>query len=444
MFTGATPHQHGLWDFVTFDRSKGASRLASPGDLPRVLTIWEVLSRRGATVGLYNVPWTYTYPGIDGYVIPGYGALDLTEKQCRPPEILSEIVELFGDYPISPMDEWAKLDPPEIEEIIARRLRQKADIAIHLLTNHPADVFVFGIMEVDHAGHTIGFWPPSMDDPEVIANSPIGKAYRVCDEAVGAVVDALPEPIPVVLLSDHGQTAPSKTIDVVRLLQDMGAFKLKSGYGLSADAYFRLAKFVWPVLKLLRMNARKRLPSRLRSVEEGLRPVLDWDKTKAIPWGSGGGGAVQITLNPGLDRREREELVVQIRRALADAGAEGFEEIHPDPEDTTAPDILASTSVPGVNFRTAAGAKGDIKGLHVRNGIHMRTGVIVLNELARKQEAWTSVSSLAHVAGAVAQTVLGIDDYTPVPRDADGATRQDYSAEEEELVEERLRNLGYI
>ena len=57
-FTGVNPGKHNIYDFFSFDREKKQQRLATSLDR-RYPAFWEIASREGAKVGLFNVPCAY-------------------------------------------------------------------------------------------------------------------------------------------------------------------------------------------------------------------------------------------------------------------------------------------------------------------------------------------------------------------------------------------------
>lgn len=441
IFTGARPTEHGIWDFLRFDPERGEIELTTPAELPRMLTVWEALSAGERSVGLFNVPWTQAYPGIEGYVIPGFGTSELTERVVHPPELLAEITEACGTYPIAPQDEWYRLDTDEAVATIRRRIAQKVDIAAHLICTHPTDVMALGVMEVDAAGHTSGFWPPDMDDTALIAESPFGRVYRGLDEALGRLREVIDEDTPIVLLSDHGQARTTRRIDLLGLLEGIGAFGITHPLGLPPGLYSLLVKAVKPLLKLSGIRTRGQLPEALQRTDRSLRPRFEWDRCRAMPWGTGEAGF--ITLHPDLTAAEQEQLRGKLRAALDEAGLE-YEEPAEEGRGPRDPHFIVHPPDMAATFRTATGRWGQVMQREAVEGVvgHAPAGVLMVSE-GPWRERWADVEHIADFASAVAATVAPGLQWRPQPRE--GASEQrHYSEEEEQIVSDRLKRLGYL
>lgn len=441
IFTGAGPVEHGVWDFVRVDARSGEIHLTSPAELPRMVTVWEDLCARGMTVGLFNVPWTHPYPGINGYVVPGFGAMELSEDNCRPAGLRAEITGQFGAYPVAPQDEWYRYGRAAALEAIRRRIRQKFEIAAHLIRQHPTDVMALGLMEVDAAGHTSGFWPHDMDDPTVIADSGIGQVYRSVDQELPRLLEAVPGDAALVVLSDHGQGQSPRRIDLLGMLQRMGAFRIAHPFGLPPGLYRLMVRLVKPVWRLARMRSGGKRQGALRRADQALRPHFEWSRCRAMPWGTGSAGFV--TFNPSLSEDDQRLWRQTLRTQLERAGLH-FEELPAGPGDGANPDFLVHPPGPSVYFRTAAGRWGRVmvEGDDAGRIAHAPHGVLMVSA-GPWREHWETVAQVTDCAPAIAATVMPDTQWRPTAREG-ASERSAYSADEEKLVSDRLRRLGYL
>lgn len=242
--TGKVPEDHGIVNFYYDDLSSGGIRLFHNGHR-RTKAVWNIASdydRRVAVVG-----WWMTYPvesvrgvmvaqtnteaqldtrggrniwkgtllpGLPGQVFPPARQEEMLQTLRTTDQRLPELTgELFGVFP-HPLS------------LLGRRLWAncrwafRADatylqIALDLLTRDgPYDLTMVYFGGPDVVGHR--FWrymrpklyahPPSEAEIENFGRV-IADYYAYIDEAIGRLVDALPEEATVLVVSDHGMHA---------------------------------------------------------------------------------------------------------------------------------------------------------------------------------------------------------------------------------------------
>jgi predicted AlkP superfamily phosphohydrolase/phosphomutase len=98
LVTGRSPGHHGLMDF--WQRGPDGRFREAHGSTLRVPPIWKVLGDRGLTSAVLNRPFTYPPPRLKGFMIAGEDAPGVHPSIAYPPEILAEVTERFGRYPL--------------------------------------------------------------------------------------------------------------------------------------------------------------------------------------------------------------------------------------------------------------------------------------------------------------------------------------------------------
>jgi len=214
--TGQPPHVHGIQGLrVRADQSRSAR-------------FWDVARHHGLSVGLYK--WLVTWPppsdDIAGFTVPAWLAADAQTH----PEDLSWVKELelsrrtqrktvkagsglpllawrgLGDgLRWSTLwsgirffaTEWVSPLPQRKRDAFLRKLRVRIDrdVFIARLHRHQPDVATFTVYVTDALSHT--HW--SRDGGRYVES-----AYRLADQVLGEIKDALVPGTPMMVLSDHG------------------------------------------------------------------------------------------------------------------------------------------------------------------------------------------------------------------------------------------------
>ena len=283
--TGVNPGKHGIFDAIAYSREERAVHFLN-ASYRRVRPVWSLLSERGRSAGVVNVPLTYPADEIDGFVIPGMYTPPGVPDFCHPPALRDELIRTHGKYEIECRqsdDPGAYLD--RILEMAAAREKT----ALYLMDRHPTDFFFVTFVASDRVQHF--FWKfldPEHPQHDRFADA-IGRVYRRMDEALGAIVEKAGPDAHVVMVSDHG----AGPIDHAFFLNN---WLLKNGYlALTEDpvAAFRKRKSS-RLLSLARRVVRKLLPSGAAEGQAAadlnlFLSMVDWEKTTAFSEGVGGG-----------------------------------------------------------------------------------------------------------------------------------------------------------
>ena len=476
--TGVNPGRHGIYGFIDGNAQSEGLELVHSGKM-RSPTIWQIANAQGAKVGVYNLPLTYPPRELDGWMVsgmmtPGYG--ERLKGFASPHEIEQKILSLAPDYIVDISPNW---ETDWKDAALCRRvvdsLGQRKLVLERLLEENSPDI-LFAVLEApDRLQHVYYRY---MDPADELYDSPAGKEIRpeiekcfvAMDEIVGLVRAWAPGG--VICCSDHGFTAWEVSVHTNALLAEWGYLKVK------------------PVAKAMQTSAARKLvplakrvlPAKAaRQAKSKTFAAIDWTQTKAFA-----SPIPQQGIFINLAGRERFGIVPEGEvEALKDDLVRRFKELRgPDGKPVTdeiwksqevfhgealdgAPDVLPVLRNHRFELDDEIFHKEAFTDLsHLPRGVHHPNGIVVLagDGVRTGGEVSGSVMdvtpTLLYMAGL--QVPEGLDGsvlteaFTPDTLDkrpvstvpALTSTSSDeaspYSEEEEALIEENLRGLGYL
>ncbi|EMA38952.1 alkaline phosphatase family protein [Halobiforma nitratireducens] len=181
MYTGKNPGKHGVYGFLSFDGYDWD--VVNATDV-RERALWELLSDRGLTSVVVNVPVTHPPREFDGALIPGYTAPE--DPDCHPDGLLAEVREEIGEYRVYPAEDGDRA------ETYSDCARMRGEAFRYLADRYDPD---FGFLEFQ-VTDSIFHKEPGNDDA-------IRAIYREVDRQVARILE-VHDPDNVVLASDHG------------------------------------------------------------------------------------------------------------------------------------------------------------------------------------------------------------------------------------------------
>jgi predicted AlkP superfamily phosphohydrolase/phosphomutase len=211
--TGVSPAKHGRY----FYRQVGTGGYAAhrfEADQFRAATLWDVLSRAGRRVAVFDVPKA----GLDEH-LNGIQAVDwivhgpvYKRLVTWPPELGAEIAERFGSDPLPKCDQPGGRNAAEhavLRDQMIARVRQREDCTLHYLQQEPWDLFVTVFGEPHCVGHQC--WhirdpKHPMHDAEAAARlgDPLRDVYVAIDAAIGRIAAALGPDTDLIVFSGTG------------------------------------------------------------------------------------------------------------------------------------------------------------------------------------------------------------------------------------------------
>lgn len=502
--TGMNPGKHGIFDFVQRDLATYRRRLVRAGAELKTPSLWRLLSEAGKQVGVVNVPMTYPVEPVNGVFVSGLGTPDY--RPFTHPESLTTELWQAG-YRVNKRVEFKPDgEQPFLDEVYTITDLQ-AQAALKLAESRPWDFFMHVVRDPDEMSHFFWrFMDPTHPAYRLADAARFGNAlldyYRHVDGWVGRFVEVGGPHADVIVVSDHGSGPLYKDVLLNEWLRQAGFLQLKASAGSAISVKQALARLGFSrqvISRLLRASGLGRierwikdlLGERIQLLAESARPELselvDWSRTSAYSFGYHG----QIYLNLRgrevggiVDPVEYEATCTQISQALRNLvdPADGQPvvsaiyqkaEIFAGPQLDWAPDLtvimrdLGYITRQGYEFAQTPGDLFATPHTH-ESGSHREMGVVIV--------AGPSFHRRGHVPEVVslmdvAPTILHLQD-CPIPSTMDGvvlvdwlapATRQkeivyttqtiglpttlqkeDLSAEDEALVMQQLRRLGYI
>lgn len=189
MYTGADPSHHGVFDFFRHDGYPDSGNVVSRNDVA-MPALWNYLSSENVPSVVCNVPVTHPAEPIEGALVPGYLANE--DEPGRPEGIRDELSEAVGEeYRIYSRAEMAS-DPDEKLAGYLDLIDLRRRAALALLDRQDWQLAVLQVQKTDAVFHNFE------DDADFRA------VYEAADAFLGDVLDAVEEPVNVIVCSDHG------------------------------------------------------------------------------------------------------------------------------------------------------------------------------------------------------------------------------------------------
>lgn len=286
--TGVNPGRHGVYGFVEGHAQHEHPELMHSGKI-KAPTIWEIANDQGASAGIYNLPLTYPPRPLDGWMVsgmmtPGYGerlkgfaswgpdgARNAQLEQLIQRWAPGYVVDVSANYE----QDWR--DAALCDKTLAS-LRQRERVLSGLLETAPVDL-VFSVLEApDRLQHVYYRYMDPSDElygtPEAERLRPaISECFAAMDRIVGLLEDYAGPDGGVVVCSDHGFTAWQVSVHTNALLEKWGYLSLK---GAARAMQTGAARKMIPV-------AKRFLPRKLaRDVKGKTFGAIDWGSTRAF------------------------------------------------------------------------------------------------------------------------------------------------------------------
>lgn len=506
MLTGTFPGKHGLIDWVT-RRPGEYRTTPLTADFCSQRTMWELLSDAGRRVFTYNVPMTYPVRPLNGAVVAGLGVPTVEAEFTYPPGLYDEIVGQVGEYILHPNPGQPDTDREidSFLERLYRVTDIHNETLDYIRGKEDWDSWMAVISGTDAIQHVAWRFLDPIDNrydaeksqrykPEVL------RYFQYVDAQLGQIVDDLDEDTVLFLTSDHGFGPLNKWFHVNTWLLEEGFIVLKPG--LLPRLKRRMFQWgftpvnVYGILRSLGLGKLKEeaTAGRGRGRLLDLLPLVflsfddvDWCRTRAYAMGQIGpiyfnlkGREPQGIVSPGEQAEAVRQEIIDRLRALRDPDSGQPvvgqiwrpEELYDGPHADRVPDITfmppddAPKHSPGfgeVDFGTndiLAPMRRGISGIHRLNGVFVAYGRPI------RPGRWLEGAQIVDIA-PTALHLAGL----PVPADMDGkvlldALQAEYadpelvrvgppaarggkgmaevmSEEDEAIVQERLRGLGY-
>ncbi len=490
--TGLGPGRHGLFDFT--QKLPGAYRLRFTNASDRIGTsLFARASRAGRRVLALGMPASFPPEPLDGLLVAGFDAPVSTgthERSASDPALYRSVAARAGAWMRPELDE-AALDAGWHERAVTfllDRIARKRDFALEALAQlragaggaRPALACII-FSESDTVAHH--YWrdhdplsPRHDPDASAIRRGAVTAVYEALDAACGELRAAYGEDALCAVVSDHGSGGASqRVVHLNRRLAECGLLVRQTGGGTSADALARRARDLG--LRMLPPWLAEQVFRRARGAAARLESTarfggFDWRGTRAFSeeantqpgvWINLRGREADGCVEPADYERVRSEVIDALRDWKLPGGGPVVarvrrrEEVYVGPCVGRAPDLVVELaldagyglSLVGTpwqkpdtgSLRTLerhewGGGRGrGMNGSHRPDGIWLASGegAQALSARPRLEDVAPTLLAALGVAwdGALDGSVLG------------GPPRA-YDPEEEALVAQRLRRLGYL
>jgi predicted AlkP superfamily phosphohydrolase/phosphomutase len=441
--TGRDPAGHGVFDVLEY--RPGATRRLPVSSRSILAPTWpERLSDAGRTTLLVNVPLTYPPSSIRGVVIAG-GIVPPGRTYSYPDGVGPRL-----GWPING-GSWTTFRnrPLELVADVEALTRKRAAAMRRLLDEEPWDVACIVFVSPDRVQHCLLEYVHPMHPAHAeAASSPVAErvrdVYRLLDRELASLVERADDDDLVILMSDHGHQPCTRALSMNKVLERLGFLRLGRGSALvNLLSWGRVRSLARVAYDRLGLHGRIAVPT----------APIDWADTRAYTSVVSTGEGVSVNLagrEPhGTVRRSDYE---QVRDELADALLEFAdpetghlpigrvlrkEEVLSGPYLDRAPDLLLEPAP----LYSLTHARSLVEEADWLSGDHRPEGVYAMAGPGISPGAGPEVS-LADFATQIVEGV-GVEadaGWSRPPIEAVGV----FTDEEERLVEERLRGLGYL
>ncbi|MHC4063766.1 MAG: alkaline phosphatase family protein [Planctomycetota bacterium] len=479
--TGKGPGVHGIIDFERYDVRTNQLSFNTTLRLGDVRSIWQILGDRGFVVGSINVPMTYPPMPVNGFVVSGFETPSIEADFTYPRSLKDDILGRFPGY--SYQTRWRRKTVggnalfADNLDYIKRSFHQGAELTRFCGDKYGWDVLMVVFKLVDNLQHkTWKYLDPRTRSRDPHRGALVADCFNQLDAAVGDLLDyAAQRDAHLVIMSDHGHGSLEGKVQPNLMLKRWGHLVLK-GPGSRARTRAGHLRHRW-------FKKKGRFAAGSLSLEHDL--AVDFSRTRAAVMHAGMNGFLYLNLKGRqptgiVDPADYEQLRDELRdRFLAETcmAPDGrtihvFSEVH-KPEELYGcrrqerewlPDLLLVPAPALAVVRKIRGFSAvswlpmrRMEGTHRVEGIFAAAG----SGIAGGQRV---SSDLVNVTPTVL-AMLGLN----VPGDMEGRVMTDifdppievgtapageetaaasaaagYSAQDEQVLAERLRDLGYL
>ena len=473
--TGANAGKHSIFDFRMFDRATRRLWLASSRDV-KLPTLWQILSAAGRRVIAVNVPMTYPPQPVNGIVIGGMLAQEENRTLVYPPEQFDRIMGRHPDYRISPpiISQRARMGRRAFVDANIQVEQERCELALDLMRNESWDLFMIQNQCLDYIQHSYyhlmdrtaaEFDPSGYDD--------VVRFYRAMDGNIGRLVEATPSNTDIVVLSDHGFKLQHRIVHMAPWLRDEGYLVEQ----MSPRQRFLQMSRQLDVFKLRRRFAHwilRNKQSRFGAAADAALRRIDWTHSRAFVAIGSVFGCVYINRDTVTDVDGLLEEISERLLSLTDpeTGRRIVERVHLGrdvycgPYTNNGPDLIAEPAedytfgAPSLVAHRAVLTDIDfdleIPGGHHPDGILVWVGSDTptaqniqanLMDITPTLLARMGVPVPTHIDGQVLTGLFSSSVETMFQEwtgDSIMAAGDGFSDEEEEILSQRLADLGYL
>lgn len=465
--TGKNPGKHGLFHFTTFKKGSYDYDLVN-ATLIKSKTIFKLASEAGRRVISINVPVTYPPEELNGIVVSGM--LSPRDRTFTHPALLSR--KLVEDGYIIDICDRPFEDPEKYVELAGQMASKRLEVSRILLSENAWDLAMVVFVAPDRLQHILWGRMDLLRDFYVFMDSLIGKLLEVTDDSTY-----------VMMMSDHGFTPTKGAFFVNQWLADERILKkhfwrvappLKIGDLVVTKRrtfIFRLKKVIRSILAHITRGRLFEYPQ----ISINYAKSTAFAKPSEMIFVNLKGREAAGTVEPGDEYEQVKRAIARKLRDLTDPGtgekiledAVIKDDIYFGEHFDEAPDIGLVPKEDGYALVGMKSHRSFVQMKHRPNSFHSMNGIFFLHgpDVIKGRECETSQITDCM---PTALHILGV----PVPEDVDGRVLKELFAEgsglrtreikkqgpsqitgrefekvsdeDERLMEEKLKGLGYL
>lgn len=227
LITGKNPGHHGLFDF--WQRGKDGKFKEVNGSQIKVKPIWKLLTEKGLSSGIVNIPFTYPPQKINGFMISGEDAPGAHPSIAYPNKIYNEVVEKFGRYRLKDIFPGGRKKEDYLT-LVEEDIRKQTDVLVYLILKNNWDFFFTFYSATAITQHY--FWKDMQlsnnEYKDIIKN-----AYKSLDAAIDRLIKSAGENTIVFLISECGAGPLISGVQINTWLQKERFLTFKNSNGKS-------------------------------------------------------------------------------------------------------------------------------------------------------------------------------------------------------------------
>jgi len=234
--TGNNPGKTGIFDFWTPQKNTYQYRLINYNDV-KSPCLWNIASEFDKKTVIINYPVTYPLPeNSRGTIISGMLTPSTDSDYTYPPSLKKDLLKMNIDYKIDAgwsLEETKNMDKFLNDILYCLDKRKKASLAI--MDKKDWDLFTVVFTALDRIQHF--FWHfqdenhPEFDlENAYYQSDPVAKVYAEIDNTIGELLFRIDRFCSLFIVSDHGFSPLHNLIYVNKILMDLGLLSVKAQY----------------------------------------------------------------------------------------------------------------------------------------------------------------------------------------------------------------------
>lgn len=225
--TGRNPGKHNIFDFFSYSGKDYDLHLTNRKDRA-CRAIWNYVSEEGGRVLVMNVPHTYPPEKVNGYLISGFGTPEWDCAYTYPPELKKRILK---EHPSFKVDMPSRLlhegNFKAFAEQVNAHCEEQFKVFAELYRELKPHFAMFAFVEMDRLFHF--FWKENMVEKKGAYSTLFRDHFVFLDKLLGEFLNSLDGNTSVMVISDHGFGEVKKDIYVNNYLRDKGYLFTREG-----------------------------------------------------------------------------------------------------------------------------------------------------------------------------------------------------------------------